>query len=195
MSRKSQNRKQAVRQTLENAPADSIAALIQTTAPDVARKLDPRSLRLLAGEQITQITQHSITATMWGGNVPPPEMLEHYNRLVPNAAERIIAMAEKQGDHRQKLESYVIPSQQMQSARGQLFGFILGLAGIAGAVITGIMGSAMVGVAIAAGSLGVLTCSFVFGKNSQSRQLDSKNKLETPPVPKPSLNQLTDKDD
>lgn len=38
----------------------------------------------------------AIVATQWSGPVPPPEILEKYNSLVPNAAERILIMAEEE---------------------------------------------------------------------------------------------------
>ena len=42
---------------------------------------------------------HSSTAIVtsaWQGPVPPPEALERYNAIVPNAAERILTMAEEE---------------------------------------------------------------------------------------------------
>ena len=37
-----------------------------------------------------------LRAEHYSGPLPPPQMLEQYNRAVPNGAERIMAMAEKQ---------------------------------------------------------------------------------------------------
>ncbi|WP_175201656.1 DUF2335 domain-containing protein [Achromobacter insolitus] len=39
------------------------------------------------------------------GPIPPPALLEHYNEIVPGAAERIIAMAESETAHRRQMES------------------------------------------------------------------------------------------
>ena len=44
-------------------------------------------------------------STSFSGPLPHPEILERYNSAVPGGAERIIAMAEKQSDHRMRLES------------------------------------------------------------------------------------------
>ncbi|MFN7543319.1 MAG: DUF2335 domain-containing protein [Acidobacteriota bacterium] len=41
----------------------------------------------------------------FSGPLPPPSVLRDYEEFVPGSAERIIAMAEKQGDHRRRLES------------------------------------------------------------------------------------------
>ena len=52
----------------------------------------------------------SATAQTFSGPLPPPEILAKYNSVVPNAAERIITMAETQAAHRQRIESKVIES-------------------------------------------------------------------------------------
>lgn len=36
------------------------------------------------------------TTTAWKGPMPPPAVLEQYNSIVPNAAERILTMAEEE---------------------------------------------------------------------------------------------------
>lgn len=36
--------------------------------------------------------------------VPPPQMLEHYERILPGAAERIVRMAEEEWRHRHELD-------------------------------------------------------------------------------------------
>ena len=42
--------------------------------------------------------------TALSGPLPPPEMLAQYEEILPGAAERILSMAERQAEHRQKLE-------------------------------------------------------------------------------------------
>lgn len=69
-----------------------------------------------------------VEASMWQGPLPSPDQLEHFNRVVPSAAERLIRMAEKQQDHRLELEQLAVRSQTAQSARGQLFALVMCLA-------------------------------------------------------------------
>jgi uncharacterized membrane protein len=66
------------------------------------------------------------------GILPPPEYLEYYDRILPGAAERIIAMAEKQAEHRQFLEKedyrigeFAIRKEFQQRKWGQIFAFLL----------------------------------------------------------------------
>src|SRR5882757_310595 len=45
----------------------------------------------------------------WRGPLPPPDILKGYNDAVPDGAERILRMAEKQSQHRMDMEKKVIP--------------------------------------------------------------------------------------
>jgi len=59
-----------------------------------------RQVNKRAGQEITQVEQK-----FHQGPIPDPETLAGYNQIVPNAAERILRMAEIEADHRQSLES------------------------------------------------------------------------------------------
>lgn len=52
------------------------------------------------------------------GPLPPPEILQQYNEILPGAANRIITMAEEQSSHRRILESKVINSDIINSRLG-----------------------------------------------------------------------------
>jgi len=75
----------------------------------MSRKHRNRNLSLA---QTTHTSSLSIQAQMqqWSGPLPHPEALERYNQIVPGSAERIIAMAEDQHDHRIEIEKRVIES-------------------------------------------------------------------------------------
>ena len=44
----------------------------------------------------------------FSGPIPPPSIIEGYERVLPGSADRIISMAEKQSEHRQKMEDKMI---------------------------------------------------------------------------------------
>jgi uncharacterized membrane protein len=46
-----------------------------------------------------------LSYSVHSGPLPPPEDLAKYNMIVPDAAERILRMAEKQQAHRMELET------------------------------------------------------------------------------------------
>src|SRR5690349_10580998 len=59
------------------------------------------------------------------GPLPPPEALAQYERVLPGAADRIMTMAEKQADHRQKLERRVVGSNTFNERLGMILAFIV----------------------------------------------------------------------
>jgi uncharacterized membrane protein len=77
---------------------------------------------------------HQRHVQSFAGPIPPPKILEEYNRILPGAADRILAMAEKQAAHRQFLEQTVIKSDKWRSYLGLFLAFfvavIFGVGGI-----------------------------------------------------------------
>ena len=103
------------------------------------------------------------------GPLPDSETLIQYNSVIPNGADRIMKMAEKQQEHRMAIESKVITSQSLQSKLGQIFGLIIGLVGIISGTYLATMGETTVGGIIAGGTVVSLVSVFVLGKRSQRK--------------------------
>lgn len=99
------------------------------------KELDP-ILQNLSKQQKQKIIQAfksvSIQRT-FSGPIPHPDVLKGYNDVVKDGAERIIAMAEKQSNHRMILEDHALREGVKQSSRGQVFALLIGLT----AIITG----------------------------------------------------------
>lgn len=55
-------------------------------------------------------TAASISMRMHSGPLPDPETLREYDRIVPGAADRVIAMAERQQKHRHDMEKQALTS-------------------------------------------------------------------------------------
>ena len=53
-------------------------------------------------QQIVQVTGQ------FRGPLPPPDVLERYNQVAPDAASRIIDMAEQESSHRRNLEQIIV---------------------------------------------------------------------------------------
>jgi uncharacterized membrane protein len=75
------------------------------------------------------------SSSSFSGPIPPPELLERYNDVIPNGAERIMVMAERQSAHREALEARVINGNVANQTRGSIFGFILSLVAIVGGFV------------------------------------------------------------
>lgn len=124
-------------------------------------------------EAVNIITSLSIRkASSFSGPIPPPEILGKYNEILQDGAERIMKMAEHQSGHRIELEKHAIKEELKQSSRGQIFGFILAIIGMAIA-----FGLALLGHDTVAGIFGTTTIVglvtiFVIGKKRQSKDSD-----------------------
>jgi uncharacterized membrane protein len=76
-----------------------------------------------------QLPNQSIThvqSLSFSGPLPPPEILAKFNEVVPGAADRLIAMAERQSAHREALETAVVQGGLESQKRGSWFGFLGG---------------------------------------------------------------------
>ena len=113
-------------------------------------------------------------ASTFNGPIPPPELLQGYNEVVQNGADRIVTMAEKQSHHRMQLENHAIREELKQSRLGQVYGFILGIVGLGLATILAILDhEAIAGIFGTTTIIGLVTV-FVLGKKSQRNDLEQK---------------------
>lgn len=127
----------------------------------------------------------SRTEVNWSGPIPPPEVLEKYNAILPGMAERILAMAEKQSNHRQDLEKKVIGADVIKSYLGMIFALIIVLAGIVAAVWIAIYGnsanSKLLAGFIVAFDFGTIGLIALGNKKAQERQLEERKKAALAP--------------
>ena len=116
-----------------------------------------------------------MSAEVYSGPIPHPRDFEQYEKVLPGSADRILAMAEKQSEHRQQLEKAAIFSDVENSVRGQWFAFILGLVCAIGGIVLIALGKSISGLSIFIGSVGGLAGLFIYGKNIESKERQSKN--------------------
>lgn len=121
---------------------------------------------------VEQIIERKITAHH--GPLPQWEDLERYGQIIPNGADRIMSMAERQQQHRMSLETKAIGEQLSQSKLGQVFGLIIGLTAIVGGVLCIMQGHEWSGAFLGGGGLTGLVSVFVLGRKKQSKSLEDK---------------------
>lgn len=150
--------------------------LLQQVDPQILSNLtkEKRDRLLNALPQVASVLIEK--QSFFSGPIPPTEMLEEYNRIIPNGAERIMTMAESQSAHRQFIEKEVISSQNIQSERGQMFAFILAILLIAVGTTAFLFGSSTVASIIFGTTVVGLVTVFVLGRKSQQRDLSQKSK-------------------
>ena len=87
-------------------------------------------------------TKVSITeSSNFSGPLPLPATLDGYEKVLPGSAERIVAMAEREQEHRISTESRAIGFIKGKT----ILSFLLSFAHITGAVIVSVYGSNVVG--------------------------------------------------
>ncbi len=121
-------------------------------------------------EALKTITSLTVQKASFSGPLPPPSILSEYDSTLENGAERIMKMAEHQSNHRIELEKHAIKEELRQSGRGQIYGFILALIGMAIA-----FGLAYLGHDTVAGIFGTTTIVglvtvFVLGRQQQNKE-------------------------
>lgn len=62
----------------------------------------------MSDEPETAPDRESLVAVQFEGPLPPPDMLAHYEDVVPGAAERILSLAERQQRHRMGVDERML---------------------------------------------------------------------------------------
>jgi uncharacterized membrane protein len=103
----------------------------------------------------------------FSGPLPPPELFQRYNEIIPGAAERILLQSEEQAKHRQQLENKVVNGQILISKLGQIFALLIAFACIGGAVLCAKYGQPVPATALGGASLVGSISAFLTGKKQK----------------------------
>ncbi len=136
-------------------------------------------------QEISKETQNEVKRVVaeviqseFSGPIPPPSIIEGYERIVPGSADRIITMAEKQSEHRQNMESKMVAAESRDGLLGVIFAFLLGIGCIIAAVVmvylvpqnAGAIAGALLGVT----GIGSITSSFITSTRRGNGKKDSR---------------------
>ena len=124
---------------------------------DVLNSLNESKREVILKSTSLIIKQHS-------GPLPDPVTLKSYNEIIPNGAERIMNMAEKQQSHSMDMERTAMRRASFQHLLGQIFAFILAGSAIWFGYELTYRGFEKAGITIFATTIGIILYSFVLGK-------------------------------
>ena len=163
----------------ESTPAETESAPdpAQTSAP--SQELTPEEQEQLQqllersgrDPQESQILLQRMTVS---GPLPPPQILEQYGEILPDAPQRIVTMAEKEQEHRHHVESNALQGQIALDRRGQRFGLTIGVSALAVALILGLNDQELAASIIGGIDLVALVGVFVYGRVSQGKASSEK---------------------
>lgn len=91
-----------------------------------------------------KVTQ-SASSYKFSGPMPHPELYASYEEILPGSAERLLSLTEKQAEHRTSWETKALDASIRHAARGQIFGLVVALVAIGGAIYLGSQGQNVVG--------------------------------------------------
>ncbi len=113
------------------------------------------------------------TTAIYAGPIPPPEALARYEQLTPGLADRIIKMAENEGNHRRTLEANGQKAQiehlkrrDWEAKLGQLFGFLISITAITVGAYVVMQGHDTFGTVISLSGLAIIVTAFIHGRKN-----------------------------
>lgn len=105
-------------------------------------------------------------------SLPPPDVIERYNKVIPGGAERIMELLETQTHHRLEFEKTQQQQDFAKTLRGQNFGFLIGMGTIICGTLCILAGHEIAGLLLGGTGLTSLVSVFVYGHLKQHK--DSK---------------------
>ncbi|OLU46600.1 hypothetical protein BO225_05365 [Dubosiella newyorkensis] len=120
-------------------------------------KLSPRQRNLV-------IERYEESSQIYEGPLPPASELIKYNEAHPDAADRIIAMAEKEQEARLVNATYMLREDAKTKKRGQFMGFIIALIVLGGGMFLLSQGRALEGFTTLVGAAATLVFIFISGR-------------------------------
>lgn len=131
----------------------------------------------------------AIAEVEYFGPVPPPSLLEHYSRISPGFAERVLKMAEEEASHRRRqenlaqeaelaaqqkeFEANIALQRESQSAfaretrLGQWLAFCIGIFAIGAGSYVAAHGAEVAGAFIGSGGVIGLVSVFIYGRKQR----------------------------
>lgn len=109
--------------------------------------------------------------------IPPPSMLASYNNAIPDGAERIMAMAERQQAHRESLEQTVVRGDSRRSDHGLYIGGVIVALSIICATVLVALDKDVQGMGLGIASITAPLGALIWGWMRRKQEVD---RLKTP---------------
>ncbi len=138
-------------------------------------------LEAIPADQREQVRQAFVMG-LFQGPLPPPDLLDNYEQILPGAAERIFGLTETEQSHRVGWEDRALSGELKYSLTGLWLGAGVVVALFLSAVACAAMGATEIGVALAsAGGLASAAGIFVKGRDMAKNRI--RGPKEQPKLP------------
>ncbi len=129
-------------------------------------------------DELQAVATQRFTATAsYYGPIPPASEMAKYEDIQPGMADRIMAMAEKQSEHRQNIEKIVITNDARKSLLGVVFAFIICMSCLIIAGLCFYWDKNGLGVFISSFGLTSVVGTFIYGTRSNRKEREQKTKM------------------
>lgn len=115
--------------------------------------------------------------------MPAPGALQKYAEIDPSLPERIVRMAEEEGNHRRAMENKVLEGRLNLARRGQLFALIVALAALFVAAWAILQHEGVAAAVIGGASLATVVAAFLRGGKGSPEAPSSPREAQQEEVP------------
>jgi uncharacterized membrane protein len=157
---------------LEKEQVVALEKIITEKEPGVFNGL-PQDKR----DRIVRVIMQQVS--MRSGPLPDPSELAQYQAIIPNGADRIMKMAESQLEHRIKIETTVIGSQQRQAGFGQVCALVIAIVALTLATYAAVNGQPVFGGVIGGTTLVSLVSAFLV--STHKKKAEAQEDKNQPP--------------
>ena len=102
-----------------------------------------------------------------GDHLPPPEVLQEYERIMPGVTKLLIEKAIQHQQNRAESERRALNIYNLKSFAGLIFGFLIGVFGMGGGFYLTMKGFNIIGFIFSSSTLVTLVMSFIYGSQSK----------------------------
>ncbi len=99
----------------------------QEGAHSQVEKVYENLMKLPPEQREVLVSRFAAVHESYSGPLPHPEMLERYDKIIPDGAERIMRMAESEQSHRHKCDDLMVKGEVSLAKRGQIVGALLAI--------------------------------------------------------------------
>lgn len=109
-------------------------------------------------------THISVQSHKWEAPLPPPAVLDEFNHVVPNGAERIVRAWELESEHRRQIEHTEQKSFYRDRMTGKIFALIFVIAALGVTAWCALVGAEWLGAVIGGGTIASVVWAFIHGR-------------------------------
>lgn len=150
---------------LENKDSKKKVALPKVVAEDSEFIEELKKLDGDDGLVVKAMSVMMHASRSYSGPLPSAEQFKIYEDTCPGAGNRILTSMEQEQAWRHKMDEKALASTLSDTNKGQNYGFFIMLSLVIGAVVCGVMGNNLVGVALVAAAAVNVVRKFIDGRS------------------------------